>query len=199
MKADAKPTLAEIAALLSHPALPPTCVVRCLRYFIPLIGSRLPDDVDDVDRKLFDSADYLRRWLPKIYWRVEEQFGFEAPDWLDNLTEALDEAMPFLAADAARRRRGVKGGPTPNSSRELCAAVCLDIWRRLHSGASRGYSVSLWQACEAYWQACGWPETSTKSRLKNWEPFLVRVRSPPGDEVEVIDKFFRDHPVTAPK
>jgi len=107
--------------------------------------------------------------------------------------------MPFLAVQVARRRRGVKGGPTPNSSRELCAAVCLDIWRRLHNGASRGYSVSLWQACEAYWQACGWPETSTKSRLKNWEPFLVRVRSPPGDEVEVIDKFFRDHPVTAPK
>jgi len=75
MKAD-KPALAEIAALLSHPALPPTCVVPCLQYFVPLIGSRLPDDVDDVDRKLFDSADYLQRWLPKMYARLERQFGF---------------------------------------------------------------------------------------------------------------------------
>jgi hypothetical protein len=191
------PILEEIAALLSHPATPPTCVVPCLRYFIPLIGSRLPDeDDDDVDRKLFASADFLRRWLP-IYWRAQTQFGFEVPDWLDELEGALDKAMPLLAVQASRPRRGVKGGPTPNSSRELCAAVCLDIWRRLHNGASKGYSYSLWQACEQYWQACGWPETSTQGRLKNWEPFLVRVRELPGDEIEIIDKFF--HPVTAPK
>jgi hypothetical protein len=40
------------------------------------------------------------------------------------------------------------------------------------------YSEKLWEACEAYWQACDHPETSAVSRLRNWERYLLEL-SPP--------------------
>jgi hypothetical protein len=97
-----------------------------------------------------------------------EKLGVEYPECIQDIDTPLDELITFLASEVDQP----KDGPKPD--RRLCAAVCLEVWRKLH-GSVQPYSTTLWVACETYWQACGHPETSTSGRLKNWEPFLVRA------------------------
>ena len=89
--------------------------------------------------------------------------------------DGLEELIPFLAEQVAQPKR--RGGPTPDHRRHLCAAVCAAIWEELYTTHQPG-SEWLWKACEAYWVACGHPETSAVERLRNWERYLLEL-SPP--------------------
>jgi hypothetical protein len=145
---------------------------------------RLPrDDDNTVERRLFAAAKYLEDWLP-MYSKAADKVGVEYPICIDDVTLALhEELIPFLASEVDQP----KDGPKPDRRRRLCAAVSLEVWRKLH-GSVQPYSTKLWEACEAYWQACGHPETSTTSRLKNWEPFLVWASQRPPEHLVTTPK-----------
>jgi len=165
MKADAKPTLEEVAALLC-PASPPDWVLDKLRQNRPLVGYHTGTVSDDVERLLFQSALCLRDWLP-MYVRAAEMIGEEYPPFIDDVTTHLEELIPFLAKDIHQP----KDGRPPDLRLRLCAAVCLSIWRDVR-GKEQPYSPKLWAACEAYWVACGHPAKQS-GNVKRWEQLLV--------------------------
>jgi hypothetical protein len=150
MKADAKPTLEEVAALLCL-GPPPSWVIDKLRQNRPLVGFRTGTDNDDVELQLYASALYLRDWLP-MYVRAAEMIGEQYPPCVDEVTTALEVLIPILAKDI----RPPTDGRPPNLRLRLCAAVCLGIWREAR-GVEQPHSPKLWAACEAYWIACGQP------------------------------------------
>jgi hypothetical protein len=75
-----------------------------------------------------------------------------------------------------------KRGPKLDHPRHLCAAVCMAIWREVW-GRPQPHSPKLWEACEAYWVACGHP-ANPSGHIKNWEDYLLKNI---------------DHPLIAPK
>ena len=164
MKADAKPTLEEVAALLCL-GPPPSWVIDKLRQNRPLVGFRTGTDNDDVELQLYASALYLRDWLP-MYVRAAEMIGEQYPPCVDEVTTALEVLIPILAKDI---HPPTDGRPVDLRLR-LCAAVCLGIWREVR-GREQPYSPKLWEACEAYWVACGHP-LNPSGNVKRWERLL---------------------------
>jgi hypothetical protein len=164
MKADAKPTLEEVAALLC-PASPPDWVLDKLRQNRPLVGYHTGTVSDDVERLLFQSALCLRDWLP-MYVRAAEMIGEDYPLCIDDVTNALEELIPILARDIHQPSR------PPDPRLGLCAAVCLGIWRDIR-GVEQPHSPKLWAACEAYWVACGHP-AKLSGNVKRWERLLKK-------------------------
>jgi hypothetical protein len=170
MKADAKPTLEEVAALLC-PASPPDWVIDRLRQNAQLVGLRTGTDNDDVERLLFESALHLRDWLP-MYVRAAELIGEEYPRCIDDVTTHLEELIPFLASEVEQPKDG-----RPRDARlRLCSAVCLGIWREVR-GVEQPYGTKLWAACEAYWVACGHPAKLSEN-VKRWERLLHQITTP---------------------
>ena len=167
MKADAKPSLDDVAMTLCKGAAPPEVVAR-LREYAALVADTTKDQGDDIDRLLFKSALHLQRLLPIYLVRVYEMIGEEYPDCIDALDRALDELLPILAEGVERPRRG----PKLALSRHLCAVVCMEIWREYH-GEPNPHSPKLWEACEAYWVACGHP-ANPSGHIKNWEDYLLK-------------------------
>jgi hypothetical protein len=178
MKADAKPTLEEVASMLFHDRPAPQWIVQELRESEELIRYRDPtanDDrpvtgSDDVERLLFESAVHLQTWLP-IYGKALAKIGEEYPDFIDDIDRALDKLIPFLAKDVQRPRDG-----KPSDLRlKLCAAVCLRIWKEVHH-RPQPYSPKLQKACEAYWVACD-HEGNPNGNVKQWERLLLWASS----------------------
>jgi hypothetical protein len=173
MKADTKPTLDDVAIALCKGATPPEWVIARLRQWASLISYRIEDDGEDIERLALESALHLERLLP-IYARAYEMIGEEYPDCIDTVSNGLYELIPFLTEGVERRR-----GPKLDLSRHLCAAVCMEIWREV-SGKPQPHSPKLWEACEAYWVACGYPENPS-GHIKNWEDFLLKNIDPPSN------------------
>jgi hypothetical protein len=165
MKADTKPTLEEVAALLC-PASPPDWVLYKLRQNKPLVGYHAGTDNDDVERLLFESALHLQNWLP-MYVSAAEMVDEEYPLCIDDVTTALEGLIAFLAREVKQPKRH----RPPDMRLRLCPAVCLGIWREVR-GIEQPYSPKLWAACELYWVACGHPQNPS-GNVKRWERLCV--------------------------
>jgi hypothetical protein len=166
MKADAKPTFDDVAKLIAKGGDAPDWVAARLRETAPLIIGDKGEDDNIIERRLFECALQLQELLP-LYPRVAKLAGEDYPPCIDDIDTPLEELIQFLATEVEQPRRG----PKRDSRRHLCAAVCLGIWRELH-GAPQPHSPKLWDACEAYWLACGHPENPS-GHTKNWEDFLT--------------------------
>ena len=166
MNADAKPTFPGVAMALCEGAAPPDVIAR-LREYAALVADTTEHQSDAIDRLLLKSAMHLQRLLRLYTIRTYEMIGEEYPDCIDTLDRALDELLPILAEGVERPKRG----PKRDLDRHLCAAVCMDIWRE-HHGEPQPHSPKLWEACEAYWVACGHP-ANPSGHTKNWEDFLT--------------------------
>jgi hypothetical protein len=166
MKDDTKPTLAEVAALLC-PGPPPDWVIDRLQRNAPWVGYHTGTDNDDVERLLFQSAMFLRDWLP-IYAHAAEMLGEECPTIIDDFTGELEKLIPFLTKDINRPQ----ASRPPDLRLRLCAGVCLGVWREVR-GVSQPYSPKLWAACEAYWIHCDYSRLSSSGDLKKWERHLL--------------------------
>ena len=171
-------TLEEVASLLCKGGPVPDWVMAQLRRTAQAVGSPHKGTPDDgsIDRLLLESALHLKNLL-KVHYGAADMFDAEYPDGLDQVWDGLEELIPFLAEQVAQPRR--KGGPTPDARRHLCAGVCAVIWEELY-GTNQPGSERLWEACEAYWVACGQPETSSveRQRLRNWERYLLELSAP---------------------
>jgi hypothetical protein len=141
-----------------------------LRRFAPIVGHPTKGGDDSFDRLAFESALNLEMWL-MIEIKGYEKIGEEYRPFIEDVSTGLHELLPLIAKYIRQPR---KGGRTPDNRRYICADVCAGIWREVH-GAHQPHSERLWEACEAYWLACGQPETSAVNRLKNWERYLLKV------------------------
>jgi hypothetical protein len=155
-----------IAAQLGAPGV--DWAIERLRRFAPLVGLHGKGYDDSFDREAFESALYLEHWL-RIETKVYEKIGDDLPHCIDDVSIGLHELLPLIARYISQPR---KGGRTPDNRRYVCAWVCSEIWKEVH-GAYQPRSERLWEACEAYWLACGRAETSEVGRLKNWERYLL--------------------------
>jgi hypothetical protein len=169
---EARPTLANVAATIANGKSPPEWLAEWLQRHAPLIshGRIDPSDEDRALQRALDAIDVLDGEL-SFYATIGEVLGFEVPDCVDAASTALTELRYFFEG---QRRPARKGGRHPDSRRRLCALVCANAWRRIH-GDAHPYSGHLQEACEAYWQACGQPETPTTEFLKSWQRQLVRT------------------------
>jgi hypothetical protein len=142
--------------------------IERLRRYAPIIGSPIKADDDSFDREAFESALCLEHWL-MIETKAQKMIGEDIPDCIDDVSIGLHDLLPLIARYIRQPR---KGGRTPDYRRYICAWVCSEIWQEVH-GAYQPRSERLWEACEAYWLACGQPETSAVDRVKNWERYLL--------------------------
>jgi hypothetical protein len=158
--------LDELASKLCKGSAVPEWVITRLQNNALLVGYHTHTITDDAERLLFQSALRLRDWLP-LYARAADMLGEDYPDCIDDVSSALDELIPFLA-------KGVEmpmAHRPPDLRKRLCAGVCLGIWRDIH-GIEEPSSPKLWEACEAYWVACGQPPNAS-GNLKQWKRFLL--------------------------
>jgi hypothetical protein len=58
--------------------------------------------------------------------------------------------------------------------REVCAAVVVEAWRRIH-GKVQPQSKQLFEACKAYWGACGGKPIGKEDDIYNWERTIKRL------------------------
>jgi hypothetical protein len=155
---------------------PPSWLASALEWFARMIGAQTNSD-ETVERNLLSSAFYLQGWLA-IYGRMEKKYGIKTPVCVDEVSNALEELIPFLAEQLRHPRLG---GKVPDDRRPLCASVCTEAYRLLH-GNLKPHSSDLRAACEALWLACGNPSTGTVEGAvagadvgDNWRRFLERV------------------------
>jgi len=167
MKADAKPTLEDVAALLG--ANGADWAIDRLRRYARAVRSDKKDPDDTFDRLAHEAALQLQLWL-RVEAQAYDALGEDCPNELYQADTALTELLPLIEA----YRRPTKRGKKIDQRRHICAGICASIWRELHptSGAN---SDILQQACEDYWQACDQPPTAAdhSGHLRNWEWFLA--------------------------
>jgi hypothetical protein len=156
---------------------PPEWMVRDLVRYRRLVGyhRKFTKDDETEDREIIKAAQYLETWLRLdlivAATLVPDEFAeLPIPDCVEAVLNELPELIEYLQSRLLPPR---EGGPTPDRRLRLCALVCADLWRRQH-GEVQPYSPILWEACEAYWRACGHPGNA-KGNLKQWEEHLVKV------------------------
>lgn len=184
----------EIACMLAGEK-PQEWAPRILSRYRVLIGGRKYNRYHDDDlRKAIAAAEVLEAQL-RLYGMAEDDFGFQNPDCVGAALSDLPDVSEFLRDQLLP---DTAGGPIPDSRRRLCAAVCTQIWRR-HRGEVQPYSPKHWEACEAYWQACGQPETSKSSNLNTWQRFCEWAAEHDEDEGWSADFDWQIQYVTRPK
>jgi len=154
----------------SRTIVTPDWLVPQLSEWSPIVGQRRWTVEDDQgDRKLLEAAQHLDRWL-RAYTIAQDDFVNDAlPDEFEAVVQALPEVIEYLQD---HRREPRKGGPPDGRSR-LCAIVCGGLWRCLY-GEINPHSPRLWQACEAYWLACGNPpKVDKRGRYEDWLRYLL--------------------------
>jgi len=152
MKADAKPTFADVAKLIAKGS-PPEWLVEGLDFFSGFIGSdpistTRRKELEEIIVRMRDAADYLTKHLPLF---THLSLGLRCPDDVAVALTVLPKIKKRLA-HAILPRRG--GGRHPSDERKLCAAVVVEAWGVVH-GKPEPESPKLWTACNEYWQACG--------------------------------------------
>jgi hypothetical protein len=145
---DLRKAFTDAAKLIANP--PPVWLIDGLAHFSGFVsGEHVTSDYTPIIARMHDAAACLIKWLP-IYEHLP--LGLRCPD---DVAVAL-EVLPRIKEDLARivNRPGRAGGQKPNTPRKVCAAVIVEAWRIIHK-KPEPYSRHLWDACTAYWQACG--------------------------------------------
>jgi hypothetical protein len=193
MKPSAADQFGKTAKLLAKGQSLPDWLIPALAHYSPLVGARRSTSDDDRDdqallKTMLEAARNLERGLP-IHVVAAETSGLTIPDCVEATHMQLTELIEYLESQLRPPR---KGGPIPDSRPRICAAVCAEAWRRLYGGKVQPWSEvqpwsrEVWQACEAYWQACGNPEkVDHRSRYEDWQPYLQWVK-------DADDESFRD-------
>jgi hypothetical protein len=152
MKANAKPTVLEVAELIAK-GPPPEWLVSGLEYFSGFVGGGQVSSTERkrLEKKLaqtLEAVRLLRKHLP-LFAGLE--LGLRCPDDVAVALEVLPKIEKRLTRAIAPQR---EGGQDPNVRRKTCAAVVVEAWRSVR-GKPEPESPKLWTACNEYWQACG--------------------------------------------
>jgi hypothetical protein len=164
---------AEVASLIGGD---PDKVVSTLERYATLITGPEPGASDLDDKELLVVMDWLHSRLAHEAKVIEalEQLGLgfdlgEELDAINNVSTGLCELMDYLKSTISP---GKEGNPF-NNRRRICAGACAKLWCAAY-GKITPHSPALWDACEAYWVACG---NAPYAELKNWRGYLTEFRN----------------------
>ena len=160
MKADAKPTFADVAQLITNPA--PDWLVSGLASLSGFIRDTGPtyergEAADEIDR-LRTAIKTLSRLLPLFL-----NIPYRDPPITDDVVVVLD-ALPRIEALLARanHRREKR---TPDFQRECCCAVILEAARLIQLDVQHR-SKETYLAYNTYWKAC---DNQAIVENRNWD------------------------------
>jgi hypothetical protein len=155
----------EVARLIADP--PPEWMIVGLEHFSDGLA---PTNVDRehffrVIDQMRDATDTLLRWLPLF---EHLPYGLSCPKEV----EVALAVLPSIRASLERVQR--KPGKPPNVPQELCAGVISEAWRR-HYGQVNPRSDRLYEACQAYWEACGGVPLGPDASLEDyWRGYVKK-------------------------
>jgi hypothetical protein len=116
-----------------------------------------------VFKQMRDATDTLLRYLPLF---EHLPFGMSC-----SKVQVVLALLPSIRKELARIQR--KPGKPPKIEQRLCASVIVETWRR-HHGEVKPRSERLYEACQAYWEACGGPPLSAKASLEEYWRHYVK-------------------------
>jgi hypothetical protein len=182
-KIEDPPTIADVARMIVGDGSAPDWLVRGLEYLsCMVVGIELADDMA-LEKRMLKAARYLEEWLPMFEWieqRREERFGFEAAEWIDELSTALYQAIEYLEEETASL------GKHPDRRKLMCALVMSRAHELIHGKRS----AALGDACELYWQACGNEHRGEYGHPENWRRNLKAVTDEPDSwPLDLLDDF----------
>jgi hypothetical protein len=158
------PKFAEVAQIIAKGS-PPEWLVPALAHFSTGFADEDDRHVNAVIEQLDTATDTLMRWLPAwghLPWH------HKPPDYIQLLLAFLPELKKGLAPLTKR-----SPGRPVDMRREVCAAVVVEAWRRTR-GKVQPQSKQLFEACKAYWAACG-GKPNPKDDIYNWERIVKRL------------------------
>jgi hypothetical protein len=166
MKADAKPTFADVAQLIAKgPA--PDWLVSGLALLSAYVGDTVSSDerreyADEIDR-LRTAIKTSRRLLPLF-------LNLPIVRCPDDVLLVLD-ALPRIEALLARANLRPKKR-TQDFNRKCCCAVILEATRLIQLDVQHR-SKETYSAYNAYWKACG---NQAIVENRNWDRSIVRAQ-----------------------
>jgi hypothetical protein len=165
MKADAKPTFADVASLIAK-GTPPDWLVSGLALLSAYVGDRISSDersdyADELDR-LRTAINTLRRLLP-VFLNMPL---VRCPDDVVVVLDALPRIEALLARSNLRREKR-----TPDFNRKCCCAVILEASRLIQLDVQHR-SKETYSAYNAYWKACG---NQAIVENRNWDRHIKRA------------------------
>ena len=138
---------------------PPIWLIPALEHFSGgIAGESDNQHFKALIAQIETATDTLIRWLP--VWQ-HMPWGLKCPDYVQYIRAFL----PELKRDLERLTEKRKGEP-PDVRREVCAAVVVGAWQRIH-GKGHG-SIPALEACNAYWRACGGEPIGETEDPLNW-------------------------------
>lgn len=149
------PAFAEVGALIAKGPAPGWLILGLEHFSRGVAGGDFTKEDHKKFVEVFEemerACDTLIQWLP-LYEHIG--FGIQCPDevWV-----AL-RVLPLIKADLPRITRKI--GRRPDTGQGICAAVVVEAWKFF--GEAEPPSEALFEACQAYWAACG------RGQTDNW-------------------------------
>ena len=160
MRDTVRPSFIEAARLIGGDP-PPEWLVIGLEHFS--VDTEKDGGFDGIVQQTKDAADTLLKYLPAFQ---HLPFGLPCPPDVAVVLDSLERLKPDLD-----RLRGTTGRPNhrpPDVRRQMCADVVVEAWKLVH-GEAKPYSEKLYDACTAYWRACGGREIGEANNPRVWE------------------------------
>ena len=156
------PAFDPVAAMIAKGPTPKWLILGLEHFSLAVAGG----DFTKEDHKKFvevleqmeQACDTLIQWLP-IYEHMG--CGVQCPEevWIAR------HVLPLIKADLPHTSRKI--GRRPNTGQGVCAAVIVEAWK-LCRGKAAPRSEALYEACQAYWSACGRAERGETDDRTNW-------------------------------
>jgi len=157
-----KPAFAAVGALIARGPVP-SWLMLGLEHFSFGIGAG--DFTKDDRKKFVDVLEEMERachtliqGLP-LYKHIG--FGIQCPE---EVRIALD-ILPLIKADLPHTNRIIQR--RPDTRQGICAAVVVEAWKFF--GEAEPPSDALYEACQAYWTACG------RGQMTNWPQIVEQA------------------------
>jgi hypothetical protein len=157
MKHSSEPRFVAVARLVTNE--PPEWLMVGLEHFGEFVGREKTEGLDGIIRRMKDAADTLLKFLPAF---KHLPLGLPCPPDVPVVLDALPRVKQHL--DRLGKKR--TGRPT-DVRRQLCANVVVEAWKLIH-GKTQPRSDKLYDACSAYWRACGGKEIGETSDPSVW-------------------------------
>jgi hypothetical protein len=166
---------------------PPEWLVPVLEHFSA--GMTIEGDnrhFKAVIEQVETATDTLMKWLPM--WGHMPWGSLKSPHYIQVIRAFLPELKKNL------QRLNTKQGPgrKPDISREVCAAVVVEAWRRIH-GEVKPRSQELYEACRMYWDACDGKPIGEINDIENWRWSVKHALAQDYSWVRETIEWYRTH------
>jgi hypothetical protein len=166
MKADAKPTFADVAQLIAKGPAPDWLVSG-----LALLSAYVRDTVSSAERKEYaDEIDRLRNAIKTLRRLLPLFLHLPIVRCPDDVVVVLD-ALPRIEATLLARANLRPEKRTPDVQRKCCCAVILEASRLIQLDVQHR-SGETYSAYNAYWKAC---DNQAIVENRNWDRSINRA------------------------